>query len=350
MDLEIRLFVIDDSAVMRQMITKIVEKDKHIRIVGRARNGREAVDRIVKLKPDVVTLDVEMPLMDGLETLKKIMEIYPVPVVMLSAVTGKGAHTTLKALELGAVDFILKPANQEELEQLAFELPAKIKLAATVPVAAKHFTAGVQHLSLETFPQLAIRPGGIRLVVIGTSTGGPSALQKVVPKLPKDIPAGVLIVQHMPEGFTRALAERLNQSSHIFVKEAQEGDLIKPGLALVAPAGRQMYVEKGLGGAHITLRSEANVSTVFKPSVDVTMLSAAEVYGNSVLGVIMTGMGSDGVRGLKEIKRRGGSCLAEAEQTCTVFGMPKAAINAGVIDEIHPVDSIAAAIIRAVGK
>ena len=180
----------------------------------------------------------------------------------------------------------------------------------------------------------------------GTSTERPSAPHVVL--TPKDIPAGKIInicLKVSPVPWPNG-----QQSSHIFVKEAQEGDLIKPGLALVAPAGRQMYVEKGLGGAHITLRSEASVSTVFKPSVDVTMLSAAEVYGNSVLGVIMTGMGSDGVRGLKEIKRRGGSCLAEAEQTCTVFGMPKAAINAGVIDEIHPVDSIAAAIIRAVGK
>ena len=181
-----------------------------------------------------------MPVMDGLETLERIMQVYPVPVVMLSSVTRKGAQSTLRALELGAVDFLLKPASQEELEQLAFDLPAKIKLAATVPVAAKRSSGSMQHPPLQISPKPAIKPGGIKLVVIGTSTGGPSALQKVIPKLPKDIPAGILIIQHMPKGFTRALAERLDQNSQIPVKEAEDGDLIEPGRALVAPAGQQI--------------------------------------------------------------------------------------------------------------
>lgn len=349
MSSEIRLLVVDDSAVTRQLITRVVEKDKHIRIVGRAGNGQEALDRIAFLKPDVVTLDVEMPVMDGLETLRQIMKVYPVPVVMLSSLTRHGAHTTMKALELGAVDFLPKPTSEDQVDRLFFELPAKIKLAAAVPLAARSDLDSVQSL-----PQMVVRwvikPGSVDVVVFGTSTGGPSALQKVIPRLPADLPAAVLIVQHMPKGFTRALAERLDYNSQISVKEAKDGDYIQNGRALVAPAGQQMYVEKSIHGIRISLRQQADIDTLFVPSVDVTMQSAAEVYGRGVLGVIMTGMGSDGVRGLRKIKSSGGSSIAEAEQTCAVFGMPKAAINANLVDEIHPVERIASAIIRAVGK
>lgn len=347
---EIRLLVIDDSAVMRQLITGIVEKDKHIRIVGRARNGQEALERIAKLKPHVVTLDVEMPVMNGLETLEKIMQVYPVPVIMFSSLATKGAYTTIKALELGAVDFLLKPSDPEHFEQMAFDLPAKIKLAATVQVAARQKQDTGRQAVSRPDPRPVIMPGNFDLVVLGISTGGPSALQKVVPQLPEDLAAGMLIIQHMPKGFTKALADRLDQNSRISVREARDGDYIRPGLVFVAPAGIQTYLEKNGKGVRISLKNKASVETLFSPSVDVTMLSAAEIYGKRVLGVIMTGMGNDGVRGLKEIKRRGGSVLAEAEETCTVFGMPKAAINAGLVDEIHPVDGMAAAIARAVGK
>lgn len=389
MSSEIRLLVVDDSAVTRQLISHIVEQDRHIRIVGRARNGQDALDKIVKLKPDVVTLDVEMPVMDGLETLARIMEVYPVPVVMLSSLTRRGAQATLKALELGAVDFLPKPSDKEQLEHLAFDLPAKIKLAAGVPVRAKRGTASgtsgdgreagsasaaaltalgtpLETASATASPSTAsdaasdaapstcsrwsIKPGGFELVVLGVSTGGPSALQKVVPRLPAVLPVGMVIVQHMPKGFTQALAQRLDQNSRISVREAKEGDLIKPGLVLVAPAGDQLYLEKSSRGVEVSLRSESSVDTLFKPSVDVTMLSAAEVYGSRVLGVIMTGMGNDGVRGLREIKRRGGRGIAEAEESCVVFGMPKAAIKAGLIDEVHPAEDIAGAIIRAAGN
>lgn len=346
---EIKLLVVDDSAVTRQLISRIVEQDKYISIVGRARNGQEALDRIAGLKPDVVTLDVEMPIMDGLETLRRIMQVYPVPVVMLSSLTQKGAHAALKALELGAVDFLPKPENREQTEQLFFDLPAKIKLAAAVPVAKPGSAIAKSPVSMGA-PMRRIRSGEFDLVVLGISTGGPSTLQKVIPKLPEDLPVGMVIIQHMPKGFTKALAERLNLSSDITVREAQEGDLIKPGLVLVAPAGQQLYLEKDARGVHVALRKEASVRTLFSPSVDVTMLSAAEVYGKRVLGVIMTGMGNDGVRGLREIKNKGGSTIAESEQTSVVFGMPKAAIKAGVVNEIHHADNVAEAIIRAVNK
>ena len=346
---EIKLLVVDDSAVTRQLISRIVEQDKYIRIVGRARNGQEALDRIAGLKPDVVTLDVEMPVMDGLETLSRIMQVYPVPVVMLSSLTHKGALATVRALELGAVDFLPKPENPEQTEQLFFDLPAKIKLAAAVPIAKSRSVVAKSPVAVGAAMR-RISPGEFDLVVLGISTGGPSTLQKVIPRLPADLPAGMIIIQHMPKGFTRALAERLNQSSGIAVREAQDGDLIKTGLVLVAPAGQQLYLKKDSQGVRVDLRKEANVSTLFSPSVDVTMLSAAAVYGKRVLGVIMTGMGNDGVRGLQEIKNKGGSTIAESEESSVVFGMPRAAINAGVVDEIHHGDNMAEAIIRAVNK
>lgn len=350
MDSVIRLMIVDDSAFMRQVISRIAERDKRILIVGRARNGEEALEKIPLIKPHVITLDVEMPVMGGLEALERIMELYPVPVIMLSSLTAKGAQVTLQALELGAVDFLLKPTEREQLNNMASELLAKIRIAATVPVAAKKFPIPIKPTRSTPYHIPQMTPGTIEAVVIGTSTGGPSALQKVVPRLPQKIPAGIVIVQHMPKGFTRILADRLNQNSLIEVKEAEHGDCVGPGLALVAPAGKQMYLDRSPKGVIVSLKDEASVTTLFKPSVDVTMLSAAEAYGKNLLGVIMTGMGNDGLRGFRRIKELGGKTLAEAEETCVVFGMPKAVINAGLADEIHPVDDLAARITHVVGK
>lgn len=350
MESVIRLMIVDDSAFMRQVISRIAESDKSILVVGRARNGQEALEKIPVIKPHVITLDVEMPVMDGLEALERIMELYPLPVIMLSSLTAQSAQVTLKALELGAVDFLLKPTEREQLHNMASELLAKIKIAATVPVAAKKFPVPIKPSRSTPHHVPQITPGTIEAVVIGTSTGGPSALQKVVPKLPSKIPAGIVIIQHMPKGFTRILAERLNQNSMIEVKEAEHGDYVKPGLALVAPAGKQMYLDRSPKGVRVSLKDEATVPTLFKPSVDVAMLSAAEAFGKNLLGVIMTGMGNDGLRGFRRIKQLGGKTLAEAEETCVVFGMPKAVINAGLADEIHPVDHLAARITHVVGK
>ena len=348
----IRLFMVDDSAFMRQLISKALENDKHIQIVGRARNGQEALARIPLVKPHVVTMDVEMPVMDGLETLAKLMESNPLPVVMLSSLTTEGAETTLKALELGAVDFIPKPRKKEDFAGLAQDMTAKIRLAATVSVRAKRPLPLDSALSSPDFSvsKTSITSGEFEAVVIGTSTGGPSALQKVVPRLPRDFPAAVLIVQHMPKGFTRALAERLNQMSQLSIKEAENGDPVASGRVLVAPAGKQMYLERRQGITRIRLSDEASVPTLFKPSFDVTLLSTADIFGKKTMGVIMTGMGNDGVRGLRKIEELGGKNLAEAEQTCVVFGMPKAAIQAGVIHEVQPVEYLAHRIFSIVKK
>ncbi|NLK00045.1 MAG: chemotaxis response regulator protein-glutamate methylesterase [Clostridia bacterium] len=342
----INVFIVDDSAFMRQVITKILHQDKHLKVIGRARNGKEALERIPILKPDVVTLDIEMPVMDGLETLERLKKLYPVPVIMLSSLTQKGARVTMRALELGAVDFIPKPSEKKDFDSLANELPAKVKLAATVDVAAK--------ISVPAKPRPAraklLQAENIELVIIGTSTGGPSALQQVIPKLPKDLPAGVLIIQHMPKGFTKALAERLNQHSQLAVREAQNGDVLEPGTALVAPAGTQTLLRRWGSRAKVALKDETPIPTHFRPSVDVTMLSAAKIFGGSILGVIMTGMGNDGVRGLEKVKEHGGKALAEAEETCVVFGMPRAAIQAGLIDEVQPLHRLAGRIIDVVKK
>ncbi|HBT20199.1 MAG TPA: chemotaxis response regulator protein-glutamate methylesterase [Peptococcaceae bacterium] len=335
----IKVFIVDDSAFMRQMIALMLEKDPHIKVVGRARNGKEALEKIPSAKPDVVTMDVEMPVMDGLQTLTRLMEVYPVPVVMVSSLTHEGALTTIRALELGAVDFIPKPSKGSEIGEIAQSLVGKIKLASTVDVRAG--IKGIRRVPLSGDKERdKIVPGSIEAVVIGTSTGGPAALQQVVPKLPQDSPP-VIIVQHMPKGFTKALAERLDRSSVLAVKEAEDGDVLKRGTALVAPAGKQMVFQRRAGGVSVHLTEESPVPTLFKPSVDVVMLSAAEIFKDKVLGVVMTGMGSDGVRGLKKIKEYGGKALAESEETCIVYGMPKSAVEAGVVDEIQPLYRLA---------
>ncbi|NLO89991.1 MAG: chemotaxis response regulator protein-glutamate methylesterase [Clostridia bacterium] len=335
----IKVFIVDDSAFMRQMIAMMLEKDPRIKVVGRARNGKEALEKIPKADPHVVTMDVEMPVMDGLETLTRLMEIHPVPVVMVSSLTHRGALTTMKALELGAVDFIPKPSRGSDIKEIAQLLAGKIKLAAAVDVKAK--VKGVRRVvnpAVQTAGK--IPPCKIEVVVIGTSTGGPAALQQVIPRLPQDFPP-VIIVQHMPKGFTKALAERLDRNSVLEVKEAEEGDVLKKGTALVAPAGMQMVFQRRAGGIYVRLTEESPVPTLFKPSVDVVMLSAAEIFKDRVLGVIMTGMGNDGVRGLKKIKEYGGKSLAESEETCAVYGMPKSAVEAGVVDEIQPLYRLA---------
>jgi len=335
----IKVFIVDDSAFMRQMIAMMLEKDPRIKVVGRARNGKEALEKIPRAEPHVVTLDVEMPVMDGLETLTRLMEIHPVPVVMVSSLTHQGALTTIRALELGAVDFIPKPSRGSDINEIALALAGKIKLAAAVDVRAR--IKGVRRASnpaVQTAGKLG--PCKIEAVIIGTSTGGPAALQQVVPKLPQDSPP-VIIVQHMPKGFTKALAERLDRSSVLAVKEAEEGDVLKKGAALVAPAGKQMVFQRKAGGVSVHLTEESPFPTLFKPSVDVVMLSAAEIFKDKVLGVIMTGMGSDGVRGLKKIKEFGGKALAESEETCVVYGMPKSAVEAGVVDEVQPLYRLA---------
>lgn len=346
---------------MRRMITAILEGDPELKVVGYAREGKEALDKIRRLKPDVVTLDVEMPGMGGLETLKELMDTQPLPVVMLSAVTTAGAQTTLRALELGAVDFVPKPQKRGDMMLLAEELPAKVKLAAGVPLeriqkqralCADGSPCGPAKPSFRPLAKpksLAAGRQGIELVAIGTSTGGPAALTEVFKKLPPDLNAGVIVAQHMPPGFTRSLANRLNDLGNMPVKEARDGDPVEKGRALVAPAGFQTVVERKGGEVCVHVFEKTDYPTLFKPSIDVLFLSVAKVYGASALGVIMTGMGNDGTKGLKALKEASGFVLAQDEASCIVYGMPKSAVEAGVVDRIVPLTKLGTEIANMVG-
>lgn len=344
----VKVFVVDDSAFMRRLIIEILKSDPNLQVVGYASNGEEALEKISRLQPQVVTLDVEMPGMDGLATLAALMAHYPVPVVMLSALTTAEAEATIRALELGAVDFVPKPARREDMNELAKTLPAKVKAAVLVQVGRLCQAQPCREASPAPF--IAVRPGRVEIVGIGTSTGGPSALQRILTGLPGNLPAGVVVVQHMPPGFTGPLARRLNELSALEVREAAAGDVVRPGLALIAPAGRQMLLERRGGKVQVRLADEGGVPTPFKPSADVLLLSMAGEYGARSLGVILTGMGNDGVRGLKAIKERGGQVLAQDEASSIVYGMPKAAVEAGVVDKVVPLPQMASEIVAAVGR
>ncbi|HHX51303.1 MAG TPA: chemotaxis response regulator protein-glutamate methylesterase [Clostridia bacterium] len=347
--LPVKVLVVDDSAYMRRVITAMLENDQSIQVVGFARDGKDALEKIQRLKPDVITLDVEMPGMDGLETLQEIMGSNPLPVVMVSGLTAEGAQTTLKALELGAVDFVAKPEKRQDLMLLAEELPAKVKMAAGVPAAKIHPLGGVSPVRFPPLPVTRVSPRGFQVVIIGTSTGGPAALAEIFKNLPGDLEAAVLMVQHMPPGFTRTLAQRLNDIGNLPVKEAEEGDPVFPGRALLAPAGWQMELDRVAGEIRVHLSTRSSFPTPFKPSVDVLCLSAARLYGKSILAVILTGMGNDGVRGLQAIKKASGFVLAQDEASCIVYGMPKAAVEAGVVDKIIPLTKIGEEISSLIG-
>ncbi|MGI6552551.1 MAG: protein-glutamate methylesterase/protein-glutamine glutaminase [Bacillota bacterium] len=334
--LPVKVLVVDDSAYMRRVITAMLEKDPAIQVVGFARDGKDALEKIQRFKPDVITLDVEMPGMDGLETLQEIMGSNPLPVVMVSGLTAKGAQTTLKALELGAVDFVAKPEKRQDLILLAEELPAKVRMAAGVPAAKIRIPRSLSPAVLYPLPAAGTLPKDFEAIVIGTSTGGPAALAEIFKSLPKDLKAAVLIVQHMPPGFTRSLAQRLNDIGKLPCKEAEEGDPVLPGRALLAPAGWQMELARQNREVRVRLSSQSPLPTPFKPSMDVLCLSAARIYGPKVLAVILTGMGNDGVRGLRAVKNAAGYVLAQDEDSCIVYGMPRAAAEAGVVDKVVP--------------
>ena len=345
----IRVLVIDDSTFVRQALGRMLASDPGIEVIGQASDGHEGFEKACALKPDVVTLDVRMPRMDGLAALKKIMADCPTPVLLLSSHTREGADVTMQGLELGAMDFVDKTSVQGQMNLLglAEELRAKIRALAGVP------RGRVAPLQPRPWPQPAraqARATPARraeIVVIGTSTGGPPALQAIVPRLPEDLATAVLVVQHMPVGFTRSLAERLDARSVLEVREANDGEALAPGLVLVAPAGRHMKVRRRNGQPKVWLDDEPR-SALHRPSVDVLMTSVAEVFGARALGIVLTGMGSDGVLGLRAIRAAGGRTIAESEETCVIYGMPKAAVEAGVVDESVPLDRIADEILAAV--
>ena len=356
----IRVLIVDDSAFMRFTISKYLNEAEDITVVGSARDGEEALDLIPKLKPDVVTLDVEMPRMDGLSCLREIMSRFPLPVVMLSSLTKEGAWETVQALTIGAVDFVTKPETKANMAAVVEDILTKVRRAAKAKVKPLRSRAAVGTTEPAILkPKLETaelgkgitkhtRPmeKGDKVLIIGSSTGGPRALNTVVPDIPAELPAAVLIVQHMPVGFTRSLAERLNSASKLYVKEAAPGDELMVGCALVAPGGFHMVLDEE---NRIALNQSPPVHGV-RPSVDVTMTSVVQKFGAATIGVVLTGMGSDGTNGSLLIHSAGGWIIAEAESTSVVWGMPRSVFEAGAANEVLPLLEIAAAIQRAINS
>ena len=346
-DAPVRVLVVDDSAFMRFAITKHLNEANGIIVVGSARDGIEALELIPKLNPDVITLDVEMPRLDGLGTLRRIMADFPRPVIMLSSLTVEGARETVQALTAGAVDFIPKPSNKANIETVMVEVIAKIRKVARARVYK------ISNEAVDRNPVRSNAPRNVRslrssdkVVIIGSSTGGPRALNAVIPQLPANLAAAVLIVQHMPVGFTRSLAERLDSISQISVKEAEPGDRPEVGRALLAPGGFHMVLDRE---GQISLNQNPTVHGV-RPAIDVTMISVAQRYGASTIGVVLTGMGSDGTNGSTLIHSLGGVVIAEDESTAVVWGMPRSVFESGATDEVVPLPEVARAIQRAVAN
>ena len=351
---KIRVLVVDDSALMRQFISDILRTDPRIEVAGTARDGKDAIAQIKALKPDIVTMDVEMPNMDGLKALEEIMKTNPIPVIMVSTMTQEGAETTLKALALGCVDFIGKPSGSISLniKEIGRDIIDKVIAASTAKVRrAGTFAAPLKPLAPATDFRRMMPPmmgtGRYDIVAIASSTGGPMALSELMPKLPKKFPVPIDITQHMPKEFTGSFAKRLNEASQIEVVEGFEGLTLKPGRAVIAPGGSHLVIKRRQGTAVCSLSDAPPVLSV-KPAANIMFLSLADEYAGNVLCVILTGMGRDGTDGAIALKKRGAYVIAESQKTCVVYGMPKAAVDAGIVDEILPLDEIPDAMVRIV--
>jgi two-component system, chemotaxis family, protein-glutamate methylesterase/glutaminase len=347
---QLRVLVVDDSAFMRKVLTELLQSDPSITVIGTARDGMDGVEKSKELQPDVITLDIEMPKMDGYAALREIMAHRPTPVIMVSSLTQQGAEATVRALALGAVDFVAKPSGAISLNMHVTrqELITKVKEAAKATPRYRRVLADLPPLRRETkvvFPSSTASAAlPKQLVVIGCSTGGPSALHHILPKLPGDLAASVLVVQHMPSGFTRSLAHRLDEISSIAVKEAAEGDRLSNGQVLVAPGGFHLTVDHD---GCVRLNQEPQLHGV-RPAVDKTLESVIPLWGKHLIGVILTGMGYDGSKGMVGLKRAGGRTVVEDASTCVVYGMPKVVVEMGVADQVLPVQEIADAIARLV--
>ena len=349
---EIKVLVVDDSPIMRRVICDIINGQADMKVVATARNGEEALLAAKRFAPDVITMDVEMPVMDGLEALQRIMKDNPLPVVMLSSVTKQGADATVKALHLGAVDFITKPSGtlSPDINEVARDIVKKIRIAALARDKLRLTQVRVD----KRIKPPKVSPAGIdkapeKVILIGTSTGGPKALHEVIPKLPGNIPAAVLVVQHMPPGFTRSLAERINGMSALNVKEAVDGEPVLSGNVYIAPGDYHLKVKRlgeGLGCRLIIRLTREPLVSGHRPSVDAMIESVAQEYWSEILAVIMTGMGQDGTRGTASVKNRGGKVIAEDSSTCIVYGMPKSVIDSGYADLVVPLPQIAKRIVE----
>lgn len=343
-----RVLIIEDSIYMQYVISQILEEDPRLEVVGKARDGIDALEKIKRLSPDVVTLDIQMPRMDGLEFLRENRRTHRLPCVVISSLTTEGAVETIQALELGAVDFIPKPAGIESLtlEQIRADIIAKVKLAADLGT-------GVEKLTAEPTRPKRAAPRGKKLrlirhkpivkkaIAIGCSTGGPRALTEIIPALPSDLPAAILIVQHMPPKFTRSLADRLNNLSSLHVVEAAHLQRIEGGTVYIAPGDYHMLAHRN---GHIELNQNP-LRLGVRPSIDLLMISLAEVFKTKALGILLTGMGSDGAAGLAAIREAAGTSIAEHESTAVVYGMPKVAKEKGCADKVLPLNEIVAEIL-----
>jgi two-component system chemotaxis response regulator CheB len=342
----ISVLVVDDSVVVRRLVSDVLAGDPAIEVVGTAANGKIALAKIPQLNPDVVTLDVEMPIMDGLETLKHLRGLYPkLPVIMFSTLTERGASATLDALERGASDYVTKPANVGSISASMDAVRAQLipKIKALCP---RGYTAPAVSAPPATTRPVTSRPpeqgpaARIDIVVVGVSTGGPDALTLVISALPKDVPVPIVIVQHMPPVFTALFAQRLDTKSKLAVSEAQAGNRLEPGKVLIAPGNYHLRLRPDKFGV-VTQLDQGTPENFCRPAVDVLFRSAAETFGNAVLGVVLTGMGSDGAKGSARIVEAGGSVIVQNAATSVVWGMPGAVVNAGLASDVLPLSDIA---------
>ncbi|AFK71179.1 chemotaxis-specific methylesterase [Pseudomonas putida ND6] len=370
MFMAVKVLVVDDSGFFRRRVSEILSADPTIQVVGTATNGKEAIDQALALKPDVITMDYEMPMMDGITAVRHIMQRCPTPVLMFSSLTHEGARVTLDALDAGAVDYLPKnfediSRNPDKVKQLLCEKVHTISrsnrrigsYARTAPVAtpAPASTFASQAQTRPAAPARAAAPTPAasqspapkrkpyKLVAIGTSTGGPVALQRVLTQLPANFPAPIVLIQHMPAAFTKAFAERLDKLCRISVKEAEDGDMLRPGLALLAPGGKQMMID-GRGTVKI-LPGDERLN--YKPCVDITFGSAAKSYGDKVLSVVLTGMGADGREGARLLKQGGSTVWAQDEASCVIYGMPMAIVKANLADAVYSLDEIGKHLVEA---
>ncbi|MBQ4673244.1 protein-glutamate methylesterase/protein-glutamine glutaminase [Aeromonas dhakensis] len=367
----IKVLVVDDSSFFRRRVSEIITQDPMLTVIDTAQNGREAVEKAQQLRPDVITMDIEMPVMDGISAVREIMAKCPTPILMFSSLTHEGAKATLDALDAGALDFLPKKFEDiardkdeavrllqqrvKEISRKRFLMSASARPKAPEPVARTPLNAPRpaerQAEPQRAAPVAAFKRSGksYQLVAIGTSTGGPVALQNVLTKLPGDFPHPILLIQHMPATFTAAFAARLNGLCQIGVKEAEDGDVLKPGHAYLAPGGKQMLLEGRGAGARIRI-VDGNDKVNYKPCVDITFASAAKTYADKVLAIVLTGMGADGRDGARLLKEQGSTIWAQDEASCVVYGMPQAVAKAGIATESLPLDRVAQRILVELGR
>ena len=350
----IRVLVVDDSSFMRKILSDLLSADPRIEVAATARDGDDALAKIEKISPDVVTLDVEMPGKDGLATLGEIMKRFSLPVILVSSLTSEGAQTTLRALSAGAVDFVAKPSGYapDDIDALGRELSEKVAAASGARIFRRERDAllrpAVREKSPSSSPSRRVRTGPPEILAIAASTGGPRALQKILSEMPGNFPVPIVIVQHMPRDFTLSFARRLDSLSPLDVEEGREGMELRPGLAVISPGGYHMVVRRETSSLLCCGLSDEPPVLSVKPSANVLFRSVAEVTDGRAVGVILTGMGRDGAEGAAAMRARGSHIIAESQETCVVYGMPKSAVELGVVDELLPLDSIPEAVLKSV--